>query len=44
MKNIFKYMAGVLIASFAMTACSPEDLRGQMEISRKLQIMLTILK
>ena len=28
MKNIFKYMAGVLIASFAMTACSPEDFTG----------------
>ena len=28
MKNIFKYMAGVLIAGFAMTACSPEDFTG----------------
>ena len=28
MKNIFKYMAGVLIAGFAMTACSPEDFSG----------------
>lgn len=28
MKNIFKYMAGVLIAGFAMTACSPEEFTG----------------
>ena len=28
MNKIFKYMAGVLIASFAMTACSPEDFTG----------------
>jgi len=28
MKNILKYMAGVLIAGFAMTACSPEDFKG----------------
>ncbi|MDL2213325.1 hypothetical protein LJC72_00030 [Bacteroides sp. OttesenSCG-928-D19] len=28
MKNIFKYMAGVLIAGFAMTACSPEEFAG----------------
>lgn len=28
MKNIFKYMAGVLVASFAMTACSPEEFTG----------------
>ncbi len=28
MKNILKYMAGVLIAGFAMTACSPEEFTG----------------
>ena len=28
MKNIFKYMAGVLVAGFAMTSCSPEDFTG----------------
>lgn len=28
MKNIFKYMAGVLVAGFAMTACSPEEFSG----------------
>lgn len=28
MKNIFKYMAGVLIAGFAITACSPEEFDG----------------
>ncbi len=28
MKNIFKYIAGVLVASFAMTACSPEEFTG----------------
>ena len=28
MKNIFKYMAGVLVASLAMTACSPEEFNG----------------
>lgn len=28
MKNIFKYMAGMLIAGFAMTACSPEEFTG----------------
>ncbi len=31
MKNILKYMAGVLIASFAMTACSPEEFTGASE-------------
>ena len=44
MKNIFKYMAGVLIASFARQTEQQKSLRVQMEISRKLQIMLTILK
>lgn len=28
MKNIFKYIAGVLVAGFAMTSCSPEDFTG----------------
>ncbi len=28
MKSIFKYMAGVLIAGFAITACSPEEFSG----------------
>lgn len=28
MKNIFKYMAGVLVAGLAMTACSPEEFDG----------------
>lgn len=28
MKNIFKYMAGVLIVGLAMTACSPEEYDG----------------
>ena len=28
MKNIFKYMAGVLVASLAMTACSPKEFNG----------------
>lgn len=31
MKNILNYMAGVLIAGFAMTACSPEDFKGASE-------------
>lgn len=28
MKNIFKYMAGVMIAGLAMSACSPEEFSG----------------
>lgn len=28
MKNIFKYMTGVLLAGFIMTACSPEKFEG----------------
>ncbi len=44
MKNIFKYMAGVLVAGFAMTSCSPEDLREPMAISHKHRIILITLK